>query len=282
MGFIDNTKKALRLLLGRRFTSDDLSMQQEAFTSTLDISSADVYTQDHLVPSTDLPFSGSSQNGDTEDGVIKYWYRQRLTKSNLDTDVWFFITPTGSDSGVTPQIINANQKTDFISSKYSIPELTNAGTEDITPGYNVVVYKSTSTNSGSFAGSDKVSINDYQFDYKTGVLQFDQNKPTSTQKVYITVYQYIGKTLATDPNIGIFTQTGSFYSTENNLKVTGSFDISLDGVDDKVTVSSGGDLKFEFNEEGTAKFSPQVNTPTAVSGGMFYSGSDEFFLGFHN
>lgn len=282
MGFIDNTKKALRLLLGRRFTSDDLSMQQEAFTSTLDISSADVYTEDHLVPSTGLPFSGSSQNGNTEDGVIKYWYRQRLTKSNLDTDVWFFITPTGSDSGVTPQIINANQKTDFISSKYSTPELTNAGTEDATPGYNVVVYKSTSTSSGSFVGSDKVSINDYQFDYKTGVLQFDQNKPTSNQKVYITVYQYIGKTLATDPNIGIFTQTGSFYSTENNLKVTGSFDISLDGVDDKITVSSGGDLKFEFNEEGTAKFSPQNSTPTAVSGGMFYSGSDEFFLGFHN
>lgn len=282
MGFIDNTKKALRLLLGRRFTSDDLSMQQEAFTSTLDISSADVYTEDHLVPSTDLPFSGSSQNGNTEDGIFKYWYRQRLTKSNLDTDVWFFITPTGSDSGVTPQIINANQKTDFISSKYSTPELTNAGTEDVTPGYNVVVYKSTSTSSGSFVGSDKVSINDYQFDYKTGVLQFDQNKPTSNQKVYITVYQYIGKTLATDPNIGIFTQTGSFYSTENNLKVTGSFDISLDGIDDKITVSSGGDLKFEFNEEGTAKFTPQVNTPTAVSGGMFYSGSDEFFLGFHN
>ena len=282
MGFIDNTKKALRLLLGRRFTSDDLSMQQEAFTSTLDISSADVYTEDHLVPSTGLPFSGSSQNGNTQEGVIKYWYRQRLTKSNLGTDVWFFLTPTGSDSGVTPQIINANQKTDFISSKYSTPELTNAGTEDVTPGYNVVVYKSTSTSSGSFVGSDKVSINDYQFDYKTGVLQFDQNKPTSNQKVYITVYQYIGKTLATDPNIGIFTQTGSFYSTENNLKVTGSFDISLDGVDDKITISSGGDLKFEFNEEGTAKFSPQDNTPTAVSGGMFYSGSDEFFLGFHN
>jgi len=282
MGFIDNTKKALRLLLGRRFTSDDLSMQQEAFTSTLDISSADVYTEDHLVPSTDLPFSGSSQNGNTEDGVIKYWYRQRLTKSNLDTDVWFFLTPTGSDSGVTPQIINANQKTDFISSKYSTPELTNAGTEDVTPGYNVVVYKSTSTSSGSFVGSDKVSINDYQFDYKTGVLQFDQNKPTSNQKIYITVYQYIGKTLATDPNIGIFTQTGSFYSTENNLKVTGSFDISLDGIDDKFTVSSGGNLKFEFNEEGTVKFTPQATAPTAVSGGMFYSGSDDYFLGFDN
>ena len=51
----------------------------------------------------------------------------------------------------------------------------------------------------------------------------------SNQKVYITVYQYIGKTLANDPNIGIFEQTGSFYSTTNNLKVTGSFDFSLDG-----------------------------------------------------
>ena len=253
MGFIDNTKKALRLLLGRRFTSDDLSMQQEAFTSTLDISSADVYTEDHLVPSSNIPFSGSSQNGNTEASAIKYWFRQRMTKSNLDTDVWFFLTPTGSDSGVTPQIINANQKTDFISSKYSTPELTNAGTEDVTPGYNVVVYKSTSTSSGSFVGSDKVSINDYQFDYKTGVLQFDQNKPT-----------------------------GSFYSTENNLKVTGSFDISLDGIDDKFTVSSGGNLKFEFNEEGTVKFTPQATAPTAVSGGMFYSGSDDYFLGFDN
>ncbi|MGY8866511.1 MAG: hypothetical protein ACKVJK_12915 [Methylophagaceae bacterium] len=65
MGLIDNTKKALRLLIGRRFTSQDLSMQQEAFTSTLDIRSADVYTQDHLIPAVSLPFSGSSQHGGT-------------------------------------------------------------------------------------------------------------------------------------------------------------------------------------------------------------------------
>ena len=281
MGLIDNTKKALRLLLGRRFTSDDISMQQEAFTSTLDIRGADVYTEDYLVPTEGLPFSGSSQDGSTQ-GVIKYWYRHRLTKSNLDNDVWFFLYPTGSNSGITPQIINANQKVDFLSSKYSIPSLANAGTEDATPGYNVVVYKSTSTNSGSLSSSDKVSINDYQFDYKTGILQFDENKPSNNQNVFITVYQYTGKTLATDPNIGIFAKTGSYYSTTNDLKITGSFDISLDGTNDKVTVSSGGDLKFEFNEQGTAQFAPQNSTPTAVSGGMFYSGSDEFFLGFNN
>ena len=282
MGLIDNTKKALRLLLGRRFTSDDLNMQQEAFTSTLDIRSADIYTEDYLIPSSGLPFSGSSQDRETQGDVIKYRYRQKLTKSNLDRDVWFFLDPPGSDSGITPQIINANQEVNFISSKYSVPSLTNAGTEDATPGYNIVVYKSTSLNSGSLASSAKVSINDYQFDYKTGVLQFDQNKPSVNQYVYITAYQYIGKTLANDPNVGIFSQTGSYYSTTNDLKVTGSFDFGLDGTSDKLTVSSGGELKFEFNEEGTARFQPLDVAPTAVSGGMFYSGSDEFFLGFNN
>ena len=282
MGLIDNTKKALRLLLGRRFTSDDISIQQEAFTSTLDISSADVYTQDYLVPSDNLPFSSSVHDLQTQDNVIKYWYRKQLTKSNLDTDVWFFLDPVGNSSGITPQIINTNQKVNFISSKYSVPSLTNANTEDIDAGYNIVVYKSTSTDSGSFTNAEKVSINDYQFDYKTGVLQFDQNKPSANENIFLTVYQYIGKTLATDPDIGIFAQTGSYYSTTNNLKVTGSFDIALDGISDKLTVSSAGEVKFEINEEGTAKFIPQTNTPTAVSGGMFYSGSDEYFLGFDN
>jgi hypothetical protein len=55
MGLIDNTKKALRLLLGRRYTSDDLNIQQEAFTSTLDIRSADVYTEDYLIPALGYP-----------------------------------------------------------------------------------------------------------------------------------------------------------------------------------------------------------------------------------
>ena len=100
--------------------------------------------------------------------------------------------------------------------------------------------------------------------------------------MFITVYQYIGKTLATDPDIGIFAQTGSYYSTTNNLKISGSFDVKLDGVSDKLTVSAGGDTKFEINEEGIVKFAPQTNTPTAVSGGLFYSGSDEYFLGFDN
>ena len=81
--------------------------------------------------------------------------------------------PTGSTSGVTPQLIQDDQQTSFISPKYSVSALANANTEDSTPGYGVKVFKSTSTNSGSFGNSEVVSTNDYQFDYKTGVLQFD-------------------------------------------------------------------------------------------------------------
>ena len=197
---INNEKKSNRLLGGRRYTSADLNTSQEAFTEVLDLRSSEIFTQGHLVPSSGLPFSGSSQSGYTYkvggNDILKYWYRFRLTKSNVDEDAWFFISPTGSASGVTPQLIQDGQQTNFISPKYSIASLANANTEDTTPGYGVRVYASTSTNSGSLGGSDVISGNDYQFDYKTGVLQFDTAR-SSNEIVYMSVYQYVGTTLAT-------------------------------------------------------------------------------------
>ena len=97
MGLIDVTKKSLRFLLGRRYTSGDVTNSQEAYTTIFDIGSLDVYTQDIFIPSASLPFSGSSQNGATiiEQGteVLKFWYRHEMTKSNVDRDVWFFLDP---------------------------------------------------------------------------------------------------------------------------------------------------------------------------------------------
>ena len=81
---------------------------------------------------------------------------------------------------------------------------------------------------------------------------------------------------------GIFKQTGSYYSTTNDLKITGSFQLELDGVEDYFGISVNGEEKIKVNEEGTLQMSAQNTAPTAVSGGMFYSGSDEFFLGFNN
>jgi len=369
---INQEKKSNRLLGNRRFTSADLNTSQEAFTSVLDLQASEIYTQGDLIPSSALPFSGSSQSGQ-ESGVLKYWYRYRLTKSNVDEDVWFFVSPTGSASGITPQLIASGQQTSFISPKYSEVSLANANTEDGTPGYGVRVYKSTSTDSGSLGGGDVVSGNDYQFDYKTGVLQFE-SALTSSQIVYMSAYQYVGTTLATglsvdgnlnvDGNISanefivsssvtymtqqfssgstIFGDTiddshqvtgslllsGSFLPTADDLLDVGSStfqwkDLFIDGTANIDTLSltdgftyngvtfntsgsnhlsiSGSSFDFKATNSdnlftlynGSDEISVQIDdkvivlgasttTPTAQAGGLFYSGSDEWFLGYTN
>ena len=112
-------KKSNLLLQSRRFTLNALGDTQEAFTRVLDLNASEIYSQQNLIPTSSLPFSGSSQHEETS-GVIKYWYRHKLTKGNDGTnEAWFFLDPTGSADGITPQLINSDQKTDFISPKYS-------------------------------------------------------------------------------------------------------------------------------------------------------------------
>ncbi len=236
---INNEKKSNRLLGGRRFTSADLNTSQEAFTEVLDLRASEIYTQGHLVPNSNLPFSGSSQSGITSkvggNDILKYWFRFRLTKSNVDEDAWFFIAPTGSASGVTPQLIDSNQQTNFVSPKYSIASLANANTEDSTPGYGVKVFESTSVDSGSLGNDDIVSSNDYQFDYKTGVLQFDTAR-SSNEIVYLSVYQYVGTTLATGLEVDGNITANQYIVSSSVTYMTSSFSsgstIFGDSVDD--------------------------------------------------
>ena len=286
MGLIDNTSKAIRLLISRRYTSGDLATAQEAFTSTLDIKSTEVYTQDHLVPTSSLPFSGSTQDkqiySSGGDNVLKYWYRQKMTKSNVDRDVWFFLSTPGSDSGITPQLIDSSQTTNFISAKYSNSSLANATTEDATPGYNVVVYKSTSLNSGSLSASDKASTNDYQFDYKTGVLQFDANKPASNQYVYVTSYQYVGKTLADDNSssmTNVFALTGSIGSANTDIQISGSLGLNFTGASQYFNVEVSGEEKLKINGEGILQLISQSSVPTAIDGGIYYGNDNNMYIG---
>ena len=191
MAAIDNTKKSARLLASRRYTHDTYTDAQEAFTSTLDINANEIYIDANLIPSSSLPFSGSGQSGNTYSlngqEVVKYWYRQPLTKSNTNNEVWFFLNPTGSSSGIGAQLIDATQQTNFVSPKYSVPALANANTEDATPGYGAKV----------IVAGTQVSVNNYTFDYKTGVVQFTTTAvaPSNGQVVTITAYQYVGRKL---------------------------------------------------------------------------------------
>ena len=259
------------------------------------------------------------------------------------------------------------QQTNFISPKYSLSSLANANTEDSTPGYNVKVFKSTSLNSGSLGGSDVVSSNDYQFDYKTGVLQFE-SALSSNEIVYMSVYQYVGTTLATGLNVdgditannyivsssitnittqelsgsskfgdtiddthqftGSLSISGSFTPTKDDIMDLGSStfqwkDLYVDGTANIDTLSLTDGFTYNgvtFNTSGSSHLSisgssfdlkatnsdnlftlynnsdeisvqlddkvivlgARSTPPTAVAGGMYYSGSDEWFLGYNN
>jgi len=308
MAALDKEKKSSRLLASRRYTHETLNASQESFTEVLDLGASEIYTEAGLIPSSGLPFSGSSQihstYSTTGKSVMKYWYRQRLTKSNTNNEVWFFLNPTGSSDGIGAQLIDNNQVTNFISPKYSIAGLATSTTADSTPGYLATVYKSTSTDSSSLDGDDIVSTNDYTFDYKTGVVQFTNSSvdPGNSDYLYMTVYQYVGSTLASGNISGSSTSTGSFGRLEvGELSITddltyGSTNWNESGGALSVTgsdffwKSTGGGFDIYDNsdalmfkiENKVAILGARTTTPTATAGGIYYSGSDDFYFGYEN
>ncbi|HBZ37322.1 MAG TPA: hypothetical protein DEO59_02200, partial [Balneola sp.] len=60
MARIDSGSKSSRLLASRRYTHDTLTTAQESFTNVLDLRTDEIYTQAAKIPSSGLPFSGSS------------------------------------------------------------------------------------------------------------------------------------------------------------------------------------------------------------------------------
>jgi hypothetical protein len=246
---IDKIIKSNRLLQSRRYTVASLTDSQEAFTSVLDINAGEVYTQQNLIPTSSLPFSGSSQTGLTYsvggEQILKYYYRQTLTPSNVVsgsfTDAYFFIDPYPG-AAVTPQLLQVGQQNNFISSKYSTPALANSDTEDAPPGYNVAV----------FVAGTKQNPANYQFDYKNGVLEFLASPPTTGQTVTISAYQYVGKTLSsfiTNGYSGSF--SGSFQGNGSGLTNIPSTSITgLASIAATNTTASTANGKFSVTQAG--------------------------------
>ena len=194
---IDNSKKSPRLLQSRRYTHETFTDAQEAFTSVLDINANEIYVDQDLIPVSSVPFGTSGDNlsiySSGGQQVMKYYYRYKMTKSSTNNQVWFFTT--GTTAGIDAQLIDSNQQKNFISPKYSIPSLSTANAEDSPAGYGVKVF--VSTNSSSPSAGDQLDPTKFVFDYKTGVLQFvlTADAPDNTKYVYITAYQYVGRTL---------------------------------------------------------------------------------------
>jgi len=277
---IDSVKKSSRFLQSRRYTHDTLLDSQEAFTSTLDINSTEVYTDAALIPSSSLPFSGSSQDLSVYSSggkqVMKYYYRKKLTKSDLNNEVWFFTTPSGSSTGIGAQLLDAGQQGSFVSPKYSVPALSNANTEDNPAGYLAKVF--VSTNASTPANADQISVNNYAFDYKTGVLEFSSSAvmPSNSQYVYVSVYQYVGSTLNTSLGSLTGSFTGSFFgngagitnisaSSINDLNLfriaTGSISASVNVGPTVFTITSASSTLFSLSNSGSLTVNATGSVP---------------------
>lgn len=223
----NSDNRSERLLQGRRFTTDNLTLGQEAFTDVFDLGAGEIFTDDGLIPSgsSQLPYSGSSQNGEivsgsivnpsieTDVSVLKYHYRKKLKQAaDGQREVYYFTTsdPSSvSDTVTSDQLIEADQQTNFVSPKYIIASDSPNTTEAITPGYKVVVYKDTASSAGSISSAPALTST-YTFDYKTGVLTWnDGSQPSSNEFVYITTYQYVGRTLRSQIDDGSIGGGGS-------------------------------------------------------------------------
>ena len=82
------------------------------------------------------------------------------------------------------------------------------------------------------------------------------------------------------PELGEYL-TGSLNVT-GSFGTTGSVFIELDGVEDVFNIKVDGEEKIKVNNQGILQFTSQSVTPTAVEGGLFYSSSNEYYLGFNN
>ena len=78
---------------------------------------------------------------------------------------------------------------------------------------------------------------------------------------------------------GIFEQTGSFYSTTNDLQITGSLNLSLDGISDSFSVTVDGSEKMKMTGDGILQLMAQEAPLEPVAGGIVYSSRGEFYIG---
>jgi hypothetical protein len=242
----NSADRSERILQNKRFTTNQIGAPAEAFTKVLDLGVGEIYLDTQYIPtgSSQLFFSGSSGanlivSASVVDPaisnnlpILKYWYRQKLWPGkSAGLQVYYFrqSQPSSlSDTVFSDSIIESDQVPNFISPKYIIPSQAGRVTENTLPnltGYKVTIYKSTSATAGGITEA-AVTDDKFSFDYKTGVLSWlSGQEPTALQYVYMTAYQYVGRTIQDQLTGGY---TGSFTGTFNGIG-SGSFSGSFQG-----------------------------------------------------
>lgn len=118
------------------------------------------------------------------------------------------------------------------------------------------------------------------------LIQWKQIDTELTSSVYTGSFNVSGSIVLNGTDLGTMTTskwTSSFdgsISRDSDVSITGSLLLNFDGIENYFSVRVAGEEKLKINEQGVMQLISQSVTPNPVPGGIFYSGSNEFFLGF--
>ena len=271
-----SASKSNRTLQSLRYTMAS-SDNTEAYTSVLDIRAKDIYSQTAYLPtaSAGLPYSGSSGHlqyvtadiGDTTTNLAQYYFKVTCSRSDVTLDssgkseAWMTISGSGYDpvatnagGGINTQTIHEFQLTDWLSNKYIQASDAGNGAQGDPPGYNIALI------------IDGLPVTaGFQFDYKTGILQFVDNSvaPSTSALVAISGYRYVGQTLDTFVSSS-GDGTGAGFPFSGSAVITGSLLISGSDNEPVDLIISGGISLTEGITGSDASFS--TGTITTLTG----------------
>lgn len=80
-------------------------------------------------------------------------------------------------------------------------------------------------------------------------------------------------------DLSIFQQTGSYYSTTNELQVTGSLTLRKDDSGDALSIYNGDVKTFGVSSEGTLLITTQSVAPNAIKGGLYLDSEYNLHIG---
>lgn len=245
-------------------------------------------------PSGSAGPSGSSG----PEGNLAIW-RYSTSTSMTDPGAGYFRINTSWSSNLTSQLaiddtsfsptINLGSVLNEITpnSVLKIVSLTNpnvykyfqiTGINPLQSGYEIFDVTSLASN-GSPSEDDQFGVS-IPAPAANAVAILDDNVTITTAVTSIN-FSGSGLTVIDDGSnaITVFSNLGDVFPYTGSADISGSS--TIDGIFlVKLNDGNGDTNKFQVNNEGTVVLGKLNTTPTAVSGGMFYSASNEFYLGF--